>query len=334
MLFGQNGRWNQHGDLLPVFDHLECRAHGELCLTIPNVAAYESVHGSGREKVVAYLRSDQQLVFRFLILESGFKFALPLGVRWICRATFLTACRLDAQKRLREVRDGLADLLISETVGGIMDAGYNSYVFFNRGSGWDIGKPDYAFETPEVLGAGQLIDIDGDGKLELLRIGVPINILELIEIFLTEEIDANLAVYRLDRPASVPATPMGGDPWFEVKLGVALDFDTSRPAGFIPTVEHDFNGDGFRDYISSTDGTKLEIFVGDPKKGYKSRSARQKIATEGQIRPGDLNGDGLTDLVLFNTRRDNQPVMLLTNLGVLPGTVVTPGLEKAEVESD
>jgi hypothetical protein len=208
-----------------------------------------------------------------------------------------------------------------------MDAGYNSYIFFNRGSGWDVDKPDYAFESPEVLGAGQLIDIDGDGKLELLRIGVPINILELIEIFLTEEIDANLAVYRLDRPASVPAAPMGGDAWFEVKLGVALDFDTSRPAGFIPTVEHDFNGDGFRDYISSTDGTKLEIFVGDPKKGYKSRSARQKIATEGQIRPGDVNGDGLTDLVLFNTRRDNQPVMLLTNRGVLPGTVVTPALE-------
>ena len=108
-----------------------------------------------------------------------------------------------------------------------------------------------------------------------------------------------------------------------------LDFDTSRPAGFIPTVEHDFNGDGFRDYITSTDGTKLEIFVGTREKGYSSRSARQKVATEGQIRPGDLNGDGLTDLVLFNTRRDDQPVKLLLNRGQLPDTVVTPGLAAA-----
>jgi len=304
----------------------------QIFLDAPRISVGD-VNGDGRQDIVAAQRHQLLLFFR---KPDGSFDRAPSEVIRLGRITLEDHIRGSGAVRTAAQDidgDGLADLLISETVGGIMDAGYNSYVFFNRGSGWDIDKPDYAFETPEVLGAGQLIDIDGDGKLELLRIGVPINILELIEIFLTEEIDANLAVYRLDRPASVPATPMGGDPWFEVKLGVALDFDTSRPAGFIPTVEHDFNGDGFRDYISSTDGTKLEIFVGDPKKGYKSRSARQKIATEGQIRPGDLNGDGLTDLVLFNTRRDNQPVMLLTNLGVLPGTVVTPGLEKAEAES-
>jgi hypothetical protein len=222
--------------------------------------------------------------------------------------------------------DGLADLIISETTGGVMDAGFDTYIFFNRGGAWDLDHPDYAFLSPELLGADQLIDIDGDGTLELMRIGVPITILELIEIFLTEAIDANLKVYGLERPAEAPEEPLGGDPWFKVKLGVPLDFETSRPAGFVPTVEHDFNGDGFRDYISSTDGSKLEVFVGSREKGYPKRSARQKIATEGQIRPGDLNGDGLTDLVLFNTRRDNQPVKLLRNRGELPGTVVPPGM--------
>ncbi len=214
---------------------------------------------------------------------------------------------------------------LTNTPLGVMDAGFNTYIYFNRGSGWNLDKPDYAFEDSKVMGADALIDVDGDGRLELIRVGVEISILELIEIFWTEALDANLKVYRLDRAARAPAEPIrpaSGDAWFKVKFDVPLDFETSRSAGFIPTLEHDFNGDGFRDYISSTDGSRLEVFVGNPEKGYPKRSARQKIATEGQIRPADINGDGLTDLVLFNTRRDNQPVKILTNAGTLPGTVV------------
>jgi len=222
-------------------------------------------------------------------------------------------------------RDGLADLIISETLGGVMDAGYNTYIHFNRGGGWDLSAPDYAFEDPEVLGADQLRDVDGNGTLELMRVGINLSVLELIEIFLTEAIDAKLQVYELLRSPDAPPQPLRpsrSDAWFEVKFDVPLDFETSRPAGFIPTLEYDFNGDGFADYISSTDGTHLEIFVGSREKGYPKRDARQEISTEGQIRPGDVNGDGLTDLVLFNTRRDNQPVMVLVNVGMLPGTVV------------
>jgi hypothetical protein len=216
--------------------------------------------------------------------------------------------------------DGLADLIISETGGGVMDASSDTYIHFNRGSGWDLDKPDFAFESKSTLGADQLIDVDGDGKLELLRVGIPINVLELIEIFLTEAIDAKLSVYPLERAAEAPAAPAKPDSWFKIKLGIPLDFDTSRPAGFIPTVRHDFNGDGFRDYITSNDGTRLEVYVGSRKGGYRKRSARQKVSTEGQLGVGDLNGDGLTDLLIFNSRRVDEPLYLLTNRGTLPGT--------------
>ena len=48
---------------------------------------------------------------------------------------------------------------------------------------------------------------------------------------------------------------------------------------------------------------------------------------------GDVNGDGLTDLVLFNTRRDNQPLKILTNTGKLPGTVTGMGTEASRSSS-
>jgi hypothetical protein len=220
--------------------------------------------------------------------------------------------------------DGLLDLILSETTGGLMDANTNTYIFFNRGSGWNLKAPDYTFESSSVLGADQLADVDSDGKLELFRVQIPISVFELIEIFVTAAFDANLSVYGLERLAQGAEPVEDSDPWFQVKLGVPLDFETSRPAGFVPTVEHDFNGDGFLDYISSTDGTELEVFIGSRKRGWRKRAAEQDVSTEGQLRVGDLNGDGLTDAIIFNTRRTDEPLAVLTNRGILPGT--KPGM--------
>jgi hypothetical protein len=221
--------------------------------------------------------------------------------------------------------DGLVDLIISETTGGLMDASTNSYIYFNHGSGWDLAAPDHTFESKSVLGADQLADVDGDGRLELLRVKIPISVLELIEIFVTAAFDANLSVYGLERPSRVPGQESGGAPatpapWFDVKLGVPLDFETSRPAGFVPTVEYDWNGDGFLDYVSSTDGTQLEVFLGSRERGWRKRAARQKVSTEGQLRIGDVNSDGLPDGIIFNSRRIGEPLAILTNRGILPGT--------------
>ena len=296
----------------------------QVFLDAPRISVGD-VNGDGRADIVASQR--HQLLLFYQNAAGGFA-RLPSQTIELGRISVEDHIRGSGAVRTKAEdidRDGLADLIISQTLGGVMDAGFHTYIHFNRGHGWNLDKPDYAFEASKVMGADSLIDLDGDGRLELLHAGVTISILELIEIFLTEAIDANLQIYRLERSANAPAElaePGSGDPWFKVKFDIPLDFETSRSAGFIPTLEHDFNGDGFRDYIASTNGSRLEIFVGSSEKGYPKRSARQKIATEGQIRAGDLNGDGLTDLVLFNTRRNDQPLKILTNAGILPGTVV------------
>lgn len=298
----------------------------QLFLDAPRISVGD-IDGDGRADILA---SSRHQLLIFLQDEDGHFPHEPSRTMKLGRISFEDHIRGSGAVRsaARDIDgDGRADLILSETLGGVMNARYHTYIFFNRDGGWNLARPDYTFETPKELGADQLLDMDGDGHLELVRIGVPLSILELIEIFLQEAIDANLVVYGLPRLESAPLKPRSGDEWFQVKLGIPLDFQTSRPAGFVPSVEYDFNGDGFRDYITSTDGSRLEIHVGDRKHGYRTRSGRQRIATEGQIRPGDLNGDGLTDLVLFNTRRNDQPVRLLTNRGVLPGTVLRPSLQ-------
>jgi len=211
--------------------------------------------------------------------------------------------------------DGLADLLLSLTIGGIMNTRSSTSIHLNRGKGWDLEHPDVAFETEKALSADQLIDLDGDGRLELVRIEIPVSILELVEIFLQRSLDARLAAYRIE-PAAAGAPPK---PLLAVKFAVPVDFETSRLAGFFPTIDFDVNGDGFVDYLSAGDGTRFEIFLGSADKGFVKR-ASQKLPTEGQIRGGDLDADGLPDFVFFNTRRLDEPVRIARNRGLLPGS--------------
>jgi hypothetical protein len=205
-----------------------------------------------------------------------------------------------------------------------MNTRASTSIHLNRGDGWDLDHPDVSFETENALSADQLIDLDGDGLPELVRIEVAISILELVELFLQRTLDARLAAYRIE-PVAAGVTPK---PLFAVKLAVPVDFETSRPAGFLPTIEFDVNADGFVDYLSAGDGTRLEVFLGSVDKGFVKR-ATQKLATEGQIRGGDLDADGLPDFVFFNTRRLDEPVRIVRNRGLLPGSPKRAVLEAA-----
>jgi len=214
--------------------------------------------------------------------------------------------------------DGLLDLLLSLTRGGLMNASATSTIHFNRGSGWDLDQPDVTFESEQSISADQLIDLDGDGRLEIVRMSISISVLELVEIFVQRALDAWLNAYAFEkREPGAPSTPPV--PLFSKKVDVELDLDTSRPAGFVPTIDYDLNGDGRVDFLGAADGTRIEVFLGGGDAGFE-RVASQAVSSEGQIRGGDLDADGLPDFVLFNSRRLDAPLQLIRNLGTLPGS--------------
>jgi len=239
--------------------------------------------------------------------------------------------------------DGLLDLLLSLTTGGVMDARADSSLYMNRDGRWNLDRPDAVFESPRTLSADQLVDLDGDARLELVRVGIPMGIFDLVEIFVQRALDVHVAVYPLPgtgataAPAGAKAPPK---PAFELELGLPLDLETSRPAGFLPSVGHDVNGDGYLDHLSGADGKRLDVRLGDGTSGF-GPAIRQEMVTEGQLRAGDVDGDGLTDFVLCNARRKGAPVRLMINRGILPGTPPSPRIgppagsaPAAEPESD
>lgn len=213
--------------------------------------------------------------------------------------------------------DGRADLLLAHTRGGLTGATTTTLLFRNRDGRFRLEHPDQRFESG---GKGtvthQLLDLDRDGKLELLEARIPLGVLDLVELLVTRHLDAEVAIRRARPPGSL-AELFEVEPFFQREISVAISFETLRPRGFIPTFNADLNGDGTLDLIGAGDGEALEIHSGRGDRAYRVRTARQQLDTGGRIRFGQLRAGGLTDFVIYDPRRPEAPLRIGVNRGLL-----------------
>jgi hypothetical protein len=69
--------------------------------------------------------------------------------------------------------------------------------------------------------------------------------------------------------------------------------------------------------LISGNGNVIEVYPGGSNH-FRKRAARQKADSAGRLRFGDLNGDGLTDLMIYDPLRPDSPIRIGTNQGILP----------------
>ncbi|MCH2169209.1 VCBS repeat-containing protein [Myxococcota bacterium] len=208
--------------------------------------------------------------------------------------------------------DGLVDLLVVDSTGGVFRAETRSRVFLNREGSWALDSPDQIFRTSGGFATQQLLDLDGDEKPELLTVRIPMNVLEIVELLITRSLDAEV---RIHAPAE--GDGFATQPLYKKQVSVSMDFETFRPRGFISTFLADVNADGRRDFLDSGGGEKLDIYLGGSESPYKKRAGRVRLDTDGRIRFGDFESDGFTDFLIHDPRRLDSPVLLGRNLGRL-----------------
>jgi len=209
--------------------------------------------------------------------------------------------------------DGRADLVITSSSEGLVNARSRTTLHLNRDGRWDLLAPDRTFQEKGAVESILFVDLDGDERSELMRVRISLGILELVEALVTRSLDVETSIYRASGKSL-----FAGDPWYRDQRSLRTSFETLRPAGFIPTLDADLNGDGLRDLLTSGDGDHLEVYLGARQQPFRERVARQKLDTGGRVRFGDLDGDGLSDFVLFDPRRLDHPLRVGINRGVLP----------------
>lgn len=221
------------------------------------------------------------------------------------------------RSELRDLNgDGRADLLVSHTSGGFLRAANRTRIYLNREGGFDLAQPDQVFERSGGIAADELIDLDGDGRPEWLRVFLRFGLLQMAELFVQRRVDLDAAIHRPDESGRFDETP-----WLERRVTLPFDFETLRPRGFPPTVGTDWNGDGHRDWISSSGGRAVEVSLGGPVRRFAKTDASQELDSVGRLRTGELDGDGLPDFVIYDPRRTDSPVRVGRNRGNLPGTI-------------
>jgi hypothetical protein len=211
--------------------------------------------------------------------------------------------------------DGRADLLVTHTAGGFLEARSRTTLHRNRGGTWDLARADQELSCEGCFVSYDLLDLEGDGRVELVEARVPLGILEIVEILLTRSLDAEVRIF-----ARGEALPFEASPRVSVGIGIGIRLETLEPRGFFPTLRTDWNGDGAVDRLESGDGDALHVYLGGSPTTLRTRVARQPFDSAGSLRVGDLDADGLPDLLVFDRMRAGAPIRIGVNRGQLPGT--------------
>ena len=203
--------------------------------------------------------------------------------------------------------DGIVDMVVKATQSsGVLDRENNYQVFIGKMT----NKVLHFSETPSsvisaegTLSGFELVDINNDGKLEVMLSGFDIGLSQIIGALLSGSIDQDVYIFAMNDDDIFGNKP-------SVSKEVELTFSLSSGQTGSPLVKLvDINGDKLKDLVLSTGTNKLKVYLATTgKRRFSRRSIKYKTLLPqdaSTVEVADLNGDGKDDLILKYGRLDD-----------------------------
>jgi hypothetical protein len=160
--------------------------------------------------------------------------------------------------------DGRADLFFKKTVGGISNMKTEARLYLALTDGDYPQKPGYTVVRKGHGASARLLDVDGDGRSDLVWPHVEMGLANLIRMMLAGKLSLTFEVY-FSRDGALSEAP-----GLKVPSALGINFRSAQElSGPYPVFEEDFNGDGIRDLVlgsagggSGDDPDRLEIYAG------------------------------------------------------------------------
>jgi len=140
--------------------------------------------------------------------------------------------------------DGRADLMFNKSSGGIANMRSEVWVHLARDDDGYRAEPDLLIRSTGYGGLARPVDVDGDGRSDLVRPHVEMGIMAMSQVLLTGKIDVTFHVH-LAHDGGLRRRPD-----FSLSSSFAVDFSANQElGGTYPIFGRDFDGDGRPDVV-------------------------------------------------------------------------------------
>ncbi len=202
--------------------------------------------------------------------------------------------------------DGITDFLVNKFKGSVTSMQAETRIFFADAKG-KFEKEGTLLKPEGNRAAGAFpIDFDIDGRVDLAVASAQYNVWAVIKALLQKSVTVHFSLYRYSERGYGEKADWTRDISFRFNL------QEGEIDGLFPTLEGDFNADGFPDALYARNRHELTVLLQKDGSFPGVPNGTYDVSVPQYIKVGNLNEDDQSDVILFDTKtKKNQTLTVL-----------------------